>query len=244
MTYEIPTTSTQPKMSQPLVLSLFPGLGLLDFAFEVEGFSVVRGPDPLWGGDVRAFSVPGGRFAGVIGGPPCQRFSPIGNVNRARWGDDSVLPDLIPEFRRIVNEARPAWWVMENSTYAYGPFDDAHAVTLDTAWLGERQNRRRCFWSNLRLPIEVPALVGVDAGSERAVSGAGSVDWLGSRAREEPRTLADMLDLQGFPRTHLDSQPFTVAAAKKMVGNGVPLPMGRAVARAVKKAMQYEIDAA
>ena len=34
-----------------LVLSLFPGIGLLDMAFEEEGFTVVRGPDLLWGGD-------------------------------------------------------------------------------------------------------------------------------------------------------------------------------------------------
>lgn len=40
-------------MRQQLVLSLFPGIGLLDMAFEQEGFCVVRGPDVLWGGDVR-----------------------------------------------------------------------------------------------------------------------------------------------------------------------------------------------
>lgn len=33
-----------------LVLSLFPGIGLLDLAFELESFCVVRGPDLLWGG--------------------------------------------------------------------------------------------------------------------------------------------------------------------------------------------------
>lgn len=38
-----------------LVLSLFPGIGLLDMAFELEGNCVVRGPDVLWGGDIRTF---------------------------------------------------------------------------------------------------------------------------------------------------------------------------------------------
>ena len=52
-----------------LVLSLFPGIGLLDMAFEEEGFCVVRGPDLLWGGDIRRFHPPAGRFEGVIGGP-------------------------------------------------------------------------------------------------------------------------------------------------------------------------------
>ena len=173
-----------------LVLSLFPGIGLLDMAFEEEGFCVVRGPDLLWGGDIRSFHPPAGVFGGIIGGPPCQSFSPIGNVNRARWGDDCVMPDLTPEFRRVVLEARPAWWVMENSPHCPGSGMPEHKLTLDTAWLGETQARRRCFWSNLELLVDVPALVGVDAGTERAVSWKGSVDWKGSRSREGSRTHA------------------------------------------------------
>jgi len=60
-----------------LVLSLFPGIGLLDMAFELEGFTVVRGPDLLWGGDVRRFHPPPGRFDGVIG-----RDALVGRVDR------------------------------------------------------------------------------------------------------------------------------------------------------------------
>lgn len=55
-----------------LVLSLFPGIGLLDMAFEEEGFCVVRGPDLLWGGNIRKFRPPPNKFDGVIGGPHCQ----------------------------------------------------------------------------------------------------------------------------------------------------------------------------
>src|SRR5690606_2268970 len=138
------------------------------------------------------------------GGPPCQRFSPIGNVNIARWGEDSVAPDLIPEFARVIEEARPAWWVMENSPHAYAPFPDAHAVTLDNAWFGERQSRRRTFWSNLRLHVQTPALMPPEAGTERTVSSQGCVDWKGSRTPETRRSLPEMLELQGFPPDLLD----------------------------------------
>lgn len=62
-------------MKALLILSLFPGIGLLDMAFEEQGFCVVRGPDALWGGDIHTFYPPPGRFDGVIGGPPCQSFS-------------------------------------------------------------------------------------------------------------------------------------------------------------------------
>lgn len=49
-----------------LVLSLFPGADLLGRAFEACGFCVVRGPDIVWGSDVRDFRAPAGRFSGVI----------------------------------------------------------------------------------------------------------------------------------------------------------------------------------
>jgi DNA (cytosine-5)-methyltransferase 1 len=91
-----------------LVLSLFPGIGLLDSAFEAEGFQVVRGPDILWGGDVHRFHVPAGVFTGVIGGPPCQTFSTASAIR------GTAKLDLIPEFLRVVREAQPEWVVMEN----------------------------------------------------------------------------------------------------------------------------------
>ncbi len=104
-----------------LVLSLFPGIGLLDMAFEEEGFCVVRGPDLLWGGDIRRFQPPTWKFEGIIGGPPCQAHSRLVGMVRQRWGDDAVAEDLIPEFRRCVQEARPEWYLMENVPAAPTP---------------------------------------------------------------------------------------------------------------------------
>ena len=97
----------------PLVLSLFPGIGLLDRAFEEEGFCVVRGPDLLWGGDVDRFHPPAGRFTGVVGGPPCQCFVAYANLNRSIG--NRVAPDKTGEFARCVVEAAPEWFLMENS---------------------------------------------------------------------------------------------------------------------------------
>src|SRR5262245_17355621 len=101
-----------------LVLSLFPGIGLLDMAFEEEGFCVVRGPDLLWGGDVRRFHPPAGKFDGVIGGPPCQAFSILRNLN-PRCGEKHG--NMIPEYERVVAESAPAWFVMENVKAAPRP---------------------------------------------------------------------------------------------------------------------------
>jgi DNA (cytosine-5)-methyltransferase 1 len=91
-----------------LTLSLFPGIGLLDQAFEEHGFCVVRGPDPLWGGDIHRFHPPAGKFDGIIGGPPCQAFSRLRRVF-----DLPEAANLIPEFERCVLEAQPRWFLME-----------------------------------------------------------------------------------------------------------------------------------
>jgi DNA (cytosine-5)-methyltransferase 1 len=58
-----------------LVLSLFPGLDLFGHAFTEEGFSVARGPDPLYNSRIEDFHVPAGRFDGIIAGPPWDESS-------------------------------------------------------------------------------------------------------------------------------------------------------------------------
>jgi DNA (cytosine-5)-methyltransferase 1 len=98
-----------------LVLSIFPGIDILGKAFEEQGYCVVRGPDKLWGGDIKLFHPPVGVFEGIIGGPPCQDFSPLKYVNKnaaGKWGN------LIPEFERVVTEAQPEWFIMENTKQA------------------------------------------------------------------------------------------------------------------------------
>jgi DNA (cytosine-5)-methyltransferase 1 len=251
-------------MTAPLVLSLFPGIGLLDMAFEEEGFCVVRGPDVLWGGDVRRFHPPAGRFDGVIGGPPCQPFSQLVHMVRAN-GFEPRHEDLIPEFERVVSEARPTWFVMEEVTAAPVPVVSGYAVReakLNNRWVGGTQERKRRISfgtaDGRHLPVEVVALEPFDW--DFAVTGDARVrpkaSLSGGKRKSGGKTsslnrgggslgLKEMCRLQGVPDGFLAESPFTMSAKRQMVGNGVPLPMGRAVARAVKAAMYGErIEAA
>ena len=141
-----------------VVLSLFPGIGLLDLAFEEEGWCVVRGPDVIWGGDIRRFKPPAGVFAGIIGGPPCQSFSSLAHLVRAK-GHEPKFGNLIPEFERCVAEARPAWFLMENvraAPEAVVPGYGTNSFLLDNAMLdsgdghGEEQTRLRRFTFGMR----------------------------------------------------------------------------------------------
>lgn len=239
-----------------LVLSLFPGIGLLDLAFEHEGFCVVRGPDIIWGGDVKRFSVPRGRFDGVIGGPPCKAFSPLANINLAQ--DRELAENLIPEYERIVAEAAPAWFVMENVPRAPKPHVTGYIVqdtVLNARWVGSEQNRMRRFsfgtpgGNRLHADTEVfepltfePAVTSTSGGA-RAVAvydANGRVrgkQGHADNARLQGRSIARMLELQGLPTDYLKDCPLTQSGMKEAIGNGVPLPMGRAIAKAVRETM-------
>lgn len=242
--------------NSPLVLSLFPGIGLLDMAFEQEGFCVVRGPDLLWGGDVRTFHPPARKFDGVIGGPPCQRFSSLSNINRVKYGEQSLAPNLIPEFERIVREAWPLWFVMENVPRAPQPDVEGYCVNpvvLNNRWFGEEQARVRRFtfggdwrvaerfrvdWSEFAVllnPKSEPTACATSGGRRRTPRR----DRRGQlqSAVLLNRTRADLARLQGLPDDFLADAPFTEREKMRVIGNGVPLPMGRAIARAVRSAL-------
>ncbi len=249
-------------MSQ-LVLSLFPGIGLLDMAFEEEGFTVVRGPDLLWGGDIKRFHPPAGRFDGVIGGPPCQLFSQMRHIQPLAGQKHG---NLIPEFERVVAAAAPTWFVMENVRDApipAVPGYSIHAQLVKDCWVGGDTMRVRRFSfgtpDGLRLGIEQlalhtpePEVAALAGGGDRsvpvAIGGSGKVKATKQYGNSGPRTalgrggssvdgFAFKLRQQGLPADFLRDAPFTASEKSHAVGNGVPLPMGRAVARAVKRAL-------
>lgn len=253
-------------MSQPLVLSLFPGIGLLDRAFEEEGFCVVRGPDVLWGGDVHRFHPPRDRFDGVIGGPPCQHWSRLRHI--VEHNGYQIAPDLIPEFVRCVLEAQPKWYLMENVPGAPPPVVDGyngHRQLVRDVWVGGLTMRKRAItfgrppgaggWLNIEqvaLHTQEPELSPMASGGSgvHVRLRGGSLKEKSSSRKDRSRlsnngyktrgNLREALRLQGLPEDFLEDAPFTVAGKLEVVGNGVPLPMGRAIAKGVRRAMYPE----
>jgi DNA (cytosine-5)-methyltransferase 1 len=292
-------------VTQPLILSIFPGIDLLGMAFEQEGFCVVRGPDVLWGGDIRRFHPPAGVFDGVIGGPPCQAFSRLAIMVRHN-GYETRFGNLIPEFERCVAEAAPGWFLMENVPAAPRPSVNGYAVWQAT-WnnrhfvaenlTGAEQNRVRAISFGTsdgralrpdvalfehpaiatgvtssdgggvmrgrhavlgdapRVPVRLApyrngemkekpfAVTARHAGRPPRVAGADSAGHGGENSKQYVYGLEDACELQGLPRDFTEHMPFRKDAKLKAVANGVPLPMGRAIARAVKRAMNYGMEA-
>lgn len=277
-----------------LVLSLFPGIDLLGLAFKREGFCVVQGGDVIFGGDIREEHYPVGRFDGVIGGPPCQMFSRLAHMVRHN-GYEPKFGNLIPEFERVVLEAAPRWFLMENvldapaprvAGYDVYPYVLNNRQCIDENGKPATQNRvRRISWGwrgTDRPPLLIDVTLWDSAEYEYAacggthgeggisrenrnpelmaramarkrgvpivVGGSGKIkssvrrlnDCVGDNIKSES-SFRRLCRLQGLPGG-FDLEPFTVAGKCKAVGNGVPLPMGRAIAKAVKEATGRAIE--
>jgi len=212
------------ELRNSLVLSIFPGIGLLDRAFEEKGFCVVRGPDTLWGGDIRTFHPPPGLFGGVIGGPPCQDFSSKRRAKPTGYGEA-----MLREFLRIIDESQPEWWLMEN--------------------VSRVPDMRISGWSHQRFDInqswycDVTRLRHIQFGSKsgrllvvtRRPVTTSNVTHRGAALASDDRPFSELCELQGLP-DNFDLPPFLAVEKKRAVGNGVPLQMGRALAQAVSDA--------
>jgi len=216
-----------------LVLSLFPGAGLLDRGFEQAGFVVVRGPDTVFGQDIRGFKIFPGPFTGIVGGPPCQDFS------RGRLRPPKGYgAQMLAEFRRLITEGQPDWWLMENVPTVPDMIIAGYVTqrfNLFASEFGCRQRRNRSFQFGSRDGVKLvlmrtqsqqriqPAVLATEAKGKR--------HWFAKK--ETRRGFADACELQGLPRK-FNLPGLSRTAKYRAVGNGVPVPMARAVAEAIR----------
>lgn len=232
-----------------LVLSLFPGFGLLDYAFELEGFTVVRGPDVLWGGDVRRFHVPPGVFNGVIGGPPCQPHSKATNIL-----DTSTAVDLVPEFIRIAGAAlvddgtnRDRFVVMEN-------VEGLARHRLPAGWnacrlrdwdCGGLTNRKRYFWTWPTFIMDPVPRAGEPEYSVMASTGKrGGSNYVTDKGFLPGNLPIEYYEgLQGVPEGYT-RELIRAGGSRQLaihaLGNGVPVAMGRYIARAIRQDIEQK----
>ena len=206
-----------------LVLSLFPGAGLLDRGFEQAGFCVVRGPDTVFGQTIETFHALAGRFAGVIGGPPCQDFSrarrrpPTGHGLR-----------MLAHYARVVTEAQPEWWLLENVPGVPDVHISGYRVQRFNlfAWeFGCRQSRNRSFQFGSRDGLPLVILRSTQSQFKNLSPAA--------MAKDVHRNFAELCQLQGLPR-NFDLPGLSRTAKARAVGNGVPVPMAWSVAVAIR----------
>ena len=88
---------------------------------------------------------------GIVANPVCTEFSTARSNGKARDPESGLF--LVRECQRIIEEANPAWWVIENPakgvlkqylgtpTYEYEPW-----------WYGSPWTKRTALWGNFNIP--------------------------------------------------------------------------------------------
>lgn len=206
-----------------LVLSLFPGVDLLGRGFEHQGFSVVRGPDLIFGGDIRKFSVPPWRFEGIIAGSPCPDFS---RARRSAPTGNGL--QMLGEFARVVVDARPEWWLLENVPGCPDVLIDGYShqrIDIDARDVGAAQRRLRHFQYGHRSGylLSLPRPYRRDGPA---------VPTLTASEKGKRRSFGEFCELQGLPAS-FDLPAFTLGAKYRAVGNGVHVAVARFMAAGV-----------
>ena len=226
-----------------LILSLFPGGDLWGQAteqrFKDKGYpaTIVRGPDPLFGTRIENFHAQPGMFDGIIGGPPCQSFS------KARRGQE-IGVNLIPEFLRVIEEAKPKWAVMENVLGARHEAPDWSHVRVRDWDVGGLTYRTRMFWFyGMPAPDPPSKRPGTPEYSVLASSWKNRSGKKGTHLTYPQRTVEEAATLQGFedmPDIVFNALPMGAKGGITpkqrgifiihLLGNGVPRAMGSWIA--------------
>jgi len=139
------------------VLDLFCGRGgwsvpFVEYGDEVIGIDIKKQPYPaqLIVADIRTIN--GTQFKGfdlIIGSPPCEDFSIARYRNKyVRGPNPEKGLQLINEFWRIVKEAQPKYYAMENveALTKYYPIKPQWYFMIS-------KGGKRCLWTNIPLPL-------------------------------------------------------------------------------------------
>ena len=216
-----------------LVLSLFPGIGLLDRAFSSCGFCIVQAADKITGGDVRDFRGVPGRLDGIVAGPPCQGFS-VANTHRTNAEHASVQNsrEMLQQTCRIITECQPEWFLIENvpcvpDVRIAGYTVQRIPITDQECGGVQLRSRHVQFGSRLGHVIR-PERVNDCTRNRKKGRPAKAV----TTKTERWKDFTDVCRRQGL-ETPIDLPGVTRSAKVKWVANGVPLRMGRALAAAI-----------
>lgn len=180
-------------------------------------------------------------FVGIIGGPPCQKHSTAGEI----VGTTAV--DLIPEYIRVWKECGRPWSVMENVGGAINHPDvpkDWHPARLRDWDCGGLTSRKRAFWTWPFMVMDPTPRPGDASLSVMASTGKrGSGQYCNDKGFLPGNLPIEEYErLQGAPghTAAFVKAGASVRLAVHLLGNGVPLAMGRYIATEFMKARAHD----
>jgi DNA (cytosine-5)-methyltransferase 1 len=211
-----------------LVLSLFHGIDIFGKGFEAENFFVVRAAEIELASDVRDLHLPENKFDGIIAGTPCQDFS---LANRTKRTYEGYGAEMLEEFCRLVIEAAPKWFLLENvpqvpDIHIFGYTIQRFDLRASECGLNQRRLRHFQFGSRDGSTLVIEREPRREETEKTCLASEGE--------KKSRRNFADFCKLQGLPDA-LQLPMFTKAAKYRLVGNAVPFPMARMIARAIRE---------
>jgi DNA (cytosine-5)-methyltransferase 1 len=214
-----------------LVLSLFSNIGMLDMGFTQNGFCVVSAGDTILGShhDIRNFNVPSNKFNGVIGGSPCQDFSKARRTPPTGEGNE-----LLNEFKRVVLQASPDWFLLENVPECPDIEIEGYKVqrfNLNAKHCGSSQNRNRKFQFGSKQGLVLQII------RDAALTNVTRCVTASEFNKIDRRKFSDFCLLQGLP-VDFDLPSFNLSGKYRAVGNGVNILVAYKVAKSIREATQ------
>ena len=162
-----------PDVSGRLILDLCGGSGSWSEPYRAAGYpvEVVTLPE----GDVRTYT-PRAPVWGILAAPPCTEFS-IAKNGQAR--DFVKGMETVNACLRIVLQARPRWWALENPTGLLGDYLGTARDVFEPCDFGDPWTKRTALWGDFVLPKRGPFVKPTGSAmdrstpAERAITPAG-----------------------------------------------------------------------
>lgn len=154
--------AADPPPGARLILDLCGGSGSWSRPYAEAGYRVelVTLPDH----DVRTY-VPPADVWGVLAAPPCTEFSLARNGTRSlrqgravitRPRDFIIGMETVNACMRIILQARPRWWALENPTGHLGEFLGAPRDVWEPCDFGDPWTKRTALWGDFTIPTRGP----------------------------------------------------------------------------------------
>lgn len=214
-------------MVNQLVLSVFSGIDILGRGFKETGFCVVSAGDILFGQDIREFKSIAGRFDGIVGGSPCQDFSRARRTPPTGYG-----LEMIEQFKRVVIESRPKWFLLENVPCVPNIEIEGYQIQrfdLNANEAGSQQNRLRHFQFG-----SLDGLV-LSIKRERLTHGGTRTVTASEGRQKDRRGIEDVCMLQGLEKDFYKKlKVFHKSGIYTVIGNAVNLNVSKRIAETIK----------
>jgi hypothetical protein len=146
-----------------IILDLCAGSGSWSQHYEADGYDVRRVTWPER--DVRTYQIPKGVVWGVLAAPPCTEFSLAKNGHEHGLTRDFVEGmACVNACVRIVQQARPQWWALENPVGLLSRWLGRPSLVFEPYEFGDPWSKATALWGSFAPPVKGPHVQPIDGG--------------------------------------------------------------------------------